>query len=247
MGGKTENRSKAKKVYNIVSTTVIALVFVFLVVAVALLLWQRKSGGDSSLFGYYMFEVVSDSMSGTLEKRDVIIAKKLDAEGIKSLKEGDIITFIAPQGPLKGQNITHRIIGVALSEEDGSVLYFSTKGDNKNVGADEWRLSPSNVKAKYVRKSAFVTGLRKFLSHWYGYVVLIALPLCIVVVLIAVGYVRDRLAKENAAAAPQKLSVENMSDEDKQKLLRDYLSSQTVKDDISTEKENRDEKDEPKE
>ena len=61
-----KNISKAKKIYNVISTTVVAFIFVFLVVTVAVMLVQQKAGGESKIFGYYMYDVLSDSMSGTI-------------------------------------------------------------------------------------------------------------------------------------------------------------------------------------
>lgn len=208
--------SKTRKIYNIVSTAIVAVVFVFLVVIVSLMLVQRKSGQDSKVFGYYMYDVLTDSMSGTIEPGDVILAKAVDDK--YALKEGDIITFIAPSGPFKGDNITHRIVRV---ERDGDKIYYCTKGDNPNVGEDSWLLSPEAVKAKYVKKAVVIGGLRRFLTHWYGYILLIALPLTVVGVLIIVGAVRDRYAKEKENAE----AVANMTDEQKAKLLEELLRS----------------------
>lgn len=221
---KTKTVSKAKKIYNIVSTAIVAVVFIFLIVVVGLILWQRKSGGDSSLFGHYMFEVLTDSMSGTIESGEVILAKKVDDPS--ALKEGDIITFIAPSGPLRGYNETHRIVEVARNE-DGSVLYFRTKGDNEEQ-ADGWQLNPSDVKAKFVRKSPFIAGFRRFLSHWYGYFVLIALPLIIVGVLLIVGYVKERAESGTAAELEKdRPSLDSMSEKERKRLYEEYLAHQS--------------------
>ena len=240
----SKNNSRAKKIYNIVSTVIVAAIFIFLVVIVSLMLWQRRSGGDTSLFGYYMFDVVTDSMSGTIEPGEVIISKKVD--DVNKLKVGDVITFIAPSGALKGNNITHRIVEVVYAE-DGSAEYFRTKGDNVGVGVDDWKLPPTNVKGVYVKKSTFIGGLREFLSHWYGYVLLIALPLCIVGALLIVGYVRDRVARETAEQSanttenpPAKPSLDDMTEEQKKKLLDEFLLSQrnNPKEDVRVDNDN---------
>ncbi len=223
--------SKAKKIYNIVSTTVVALIFVFLVVLVAVMMIQRKNGGEVSIFGYYMFDVVSDSMTGTIEKGEVILCKKVD--DVNDLQVGDIITFVAPSGALSGYNETHRIHEI-VRKDDGTIDYIKTAGDklyDGEIKIDEWQLNPENVKAIYVRKSKLVAGLREFLSHWYGYVVLIALPMCIVGTLLIVGYVRERVAQERENDKQQQeenatlATLENMSEEDKKKLLEDYILS----------------------
>lgn len=215
-----KNISKAKKIYNVVSTVIVALIFVFLVVTVAVMLVQQKSGGESKIFGYYMFDVLSDSMSGTIEKGEVILCKDID--DVNALQVGDIITFTAPEGVLKGYNETHRIVEI-VRNEDGTINYIKTAGDklyNGKIKVDNWQLKPENVKAKYVKKSVFVGGLRQFLSHWYGYVVLIVLPLCIVFGLIVAGFVRDRVALETEKEK-KIVSLDDLTEEEKKKLLDD--------------------------
>lgn len=215
-----KNISKAKKIYNVVSTVVVALIFVFLVVTVAVMLVQQKSGGESKIFGYYMFDVLSDSMSGTIEKGEVILCKDID--DVNALQVGDIITFTAPEGVLKGYNETHRIVEI-VRNEDGTINYIKTAGDklyNGKIKIDSWELKPENVKAKFVKKSVFVGGLRQFLSHWYGYVVLIVIPLCIVFGLIVAGFVRDRVALETEKEK-KSVSLDDLTEEEKKKLLDD--------------------------
>lgn len=214
--------SKSKKIYNAVSTAVVLVIFVFLVVLVGFMLFQRKNGGDASIFGYYFFDVVTDSMKDAINPGDVIISKKV--EDANALKVGDIITFVAPSGPLQGRNETHRIVEIIYSGDNAE--YFKTKGDN-SVAADNWQIKASEVKAVYVKTSQFIGGLREFLSHWYGYVVLIVIPLLIVGVLFIVGFVRDRAALElekQGIEDGKSPTIDRLSDEDKKKLLDEYLS-----------------------
>lgn len=222
--------SKAKKIYNAVSTAIVALIFVFMVVVVAVILVQKSSGGESKIFGYYMYDVLTDSMSGTIEPGDVILCKAVD--DVNSLQVGDIITFKAPNG---NYNETHRIVEIARND-DGTVNYFKTKGDNAKA-VDTWQLNPQNVKAKYVKKSVFVGGLRKFMSNWYGYVVVVVIPLCIVFALIISSVVRDKLALEKEKEKEEgKITLSDISEEDKKKLLENYINvDKTDSDDESKE------------
>lgn len=222
--------SKAKKIYNAVSTAIVALIFVFMVVVVAVILVQKSSGGESKIFGYYMYDVLTDSMSGTIEPGDVIMCKAVD--DVNSLQVGDIITFKAPNG---NYNETHRIVEIARND-DGTVKYFKTKGDNAKA-VDNWQLNPQNVKAKYVKKSVFVGGLRKFMSNWYGYVVVVVIPLCIVFALIISSVVRDKLALEKEKEKEEgKITLSDISEEDKKKLLENYINvDKTDSDDDSKE------------
>lgn len=222
--------SKAKKIYNAVSTAIVALIFVFMVVVVAVILVQKSNGGESKIFGYYMYDVLTDSMSGTIEPGDVIMCKAVD--DVNSLQVGDIITFKAPNG---NYNETHRIVEIARND-DGTVNYFKTKGDNAKA-VDNWQLNPQNVKAKYVKKSMFVGGLRKFMSNWYGYVVVVVIPLCIVFALIISSVVRDKLALEKEKEKEEgKITLSDISEEDKKKLLENYINvDKTDSDDESKE------------
>ena len=222
--------SKAKKIYNAVSTAIVALIFVFMVVVVAVILVQKSSGGESKIFGYYMYDVLTDSMSGTIEPGDVIMCKAVD--DVNSLQVGDIITFKAPNG---NYNETHRIVEIARND-DGTVKYFKTKGDNAKA-VDNWQLNPQNVKAKYVKKSVFVGGLRKFMSNWYGYVVVVVITLCIVFALIISSVVRDKLALEKEKEKEEgKITLSDISEEDKKKLLENYINvDKTDSDDESKE------------
>lgn len=222
--------SKAKKIYNAVSTAIVALIFVFMVVVVAVILVQKSNGGESKIFGYYMYDVLTDSMSGTIEPGDVIMCKAVD--DVNSLQVGDIITFKAPNG---NYNETHRIVEIARND-DGTVNYFKTKGDNAKA-VDNWQLNPQNVKAKYVKKSVFVGGLRKFMSNWYGYVVVVVIPLCIVFALIISSVVRDKLALEKEKEKEEgKITLSDISEEDKKKLLENYINAdKTDSDDESKE------------
>lgn len=218
---KTE-KSRARKIYDIVSTVIIALIFVFLVVVAALLLWQRKTGTDSAIFGYSLYNVLTDSMEPTINPGEIIISKRVDAS--EEIKVGDIITFVAPSGRLKGQNETHRVYDIVYND-DGSVKYIKTAGDNKygtdTVKVDDWQLDRSAVKAKYVKTTKFISGLRDFLTKWYGYVVLIVIPLCVVFGLFIAGIVQDKVKLEKEKN--KKEYIDTMSEEEKKRLAEEYL------------------------
>ena len=229
------NQSKAKKIYNAVSTVIVALIFVFMIVVVAVMLVQKNNGGETELFGYRMYDVLTDSMSGTIEPGDVIMCKSV--EDVNALQVGDIITFKAPNG---NYNETHRIIEI-VKNDDGTVKYFKTKGDNAKE-ADKWELAPENVKAKYVKKSVFIGGLRRFMKHWYGYVTVVVIPLCVVFALIIAGFVKDKVALESEKEKDKAISISDISDDDKKKLLENYLGETQNAENISKTEENDDNK-----
>jgi len=223
------SKEKSKKIYNIVSTIVVALIFLFLVCVVGVLLVQRFSGNETTVAGYSMFEVLTDSMEPTIMTGDIILSKKV--EDVNDLKVGDVITFVAPSGRLAGYNETHRIVEIQLND-DGSIKGIKTAGDNKyggdSVKVDDWTITDmSSISAKYVKTSKFITGIKNFLGAWYGYVILIAIPLLAVLAILIVNIIKNKQAydAEVKRVESEKVTLESMSEEDKQKLLFEYLQA----------------------
>lgn len=212
-------KQQAKKIFNVITTVIFAVVFIFLVVIVVFSVIQRKEGKDVKIFGHYMFVVMTDSMTPTIEPKEAIWCK---APEDGDIVEGAIITFTAPSGVLKGQNETHRIEKIEY-DESGNIAKIYTKGDKEGLPIDDWILEESDVKAVYVRTMPLISGIMRFVLEkpFIAYVVLIALPLIIVAILFIVGFVRDRLKKEKSEEDKPKL--DDLSDDDKKKLLENYL------------------------
>ena len=107
----------AKKVLNFAIYMMIIAIIILLLYGII----QKKITGEkyTNLFGYTLLEVVTGSMSGTIEIGDGVIV-----ELTSDIKEEDIIVY------KKEENlITHRLIEM---EEDRLI----TKGDANNVQDD---------------------------------------------------------------------------------------------------------------
>lgn len=100
-----------KKIWNIVSGILVAVVVVF-----ALLLVGAR------LIGLQVYSVLSGSMEPTYHVGALIYVKTVDPF---ELEEGDVITFMLDEDTIA----THRVVGVVPDEEDASVIRFRTKGD----------------------------------------------------------------------------------------------------------------------
>lgn len=96
-----------KKIYNVVSIIIIALLIV------ALILF-----GVPRLFGIRTFSVQSESMSPQYNVGDLLYVRPVEPE---DLKVGDAITFVINE---EGQVATHRIVAI---DEENNMVY--TKGD----------------------------------------------------------------------------------------------------------------------
>ena len=100
-----------KKVWNMVSTVLVALV-----VVLALLL------AGARLVGLQVFTVLSGSMEPAYHTGSLIYVKKIDTMDIHP---GTVITFMLDEDTVA----THRVVGIVPDEEDPTVIRFRTKGD----------------------------------------------------------------------------------------------------------------------
>ena len=103
--------SSLKKIWNTVSTVLVALV-----VILALLLVGAR------VIGLQVFTVLSGSMEPTYHTGALIYVKKVDPS---TITEGQPITFMLDENTIA----THRVVGVIQDEEDPTVIRFRTKGD----------------------------------------------------------------------------------------------------------------------
>lgn len=102
---------KILKVWNAVTTILVALVAILAVLLVG-----------ARVVGLQVFTVLSGSMEPQFGAGDLIYVKEVDPFELES---GDIITFMLSEDTIA----THRVTRVVPDEEDASVLRFATKGD----------------------------------------------------------------------------------------------------------------------
>lgn len=211
-----------KVVKGIVNTLINILIVVVLVVSllVAAMALTSKSSGISTIFGYTVQVVVSDSMAGgsdeyeggNFEKGDVIIGKATKFDSTLTFKEGDIVTykgFLQGNDHLGEQLICHRIIDVA--EIDGVAVY-QTQGDNRTVSQvpDQSRvdayISSASIGAVFYSDDYHgitIKGLGnfyEFITGQLGFFLCILLPMIIfflyVLIKVVINAVEYRKSKE---------------------------------------------------
>ncbi len=223
-----QQKSRSKKIFNIISTVLLAVVFLFLIFVIAVAIVQKKAGSDVKLFGkYYMYSVVTDSMEPAIMAGEVIWSR---AATESDIQEGAIITFIAPSGNLKGYNETHRIESIER-DDNGNIIGIKTKGDN-SVGEDSWTLQPSDVKAVYVKSLTVMSAFRTFMAKPVGFITVIVLPLLVVLILFMIGFVKDKAKldeeerKEKEGIKPT--SLDELTDEQKKALAEQIIAKQAA-------------------
>lgn len=101
----------AKKLLQIISTILVALVVLLAVALVGV-----------RLAGIRTFTVLSGSMEPTYHVGSLIYVKKVDPT---TIQPGQVITFLLDENTVA----THRVVEVVPDEDDPSTLRFRTKGD----------------------------------------------------------------------------------------------------------------------
>lgn len=138
-----ETQSKGKSIFRTILNTIINILIVFVLivsVVIATLALTSKSTGISTMFGYTIQPIQSDSMkggspdgypSGDFGKGDLMIAKATDFKNNAEYEKGDIVTFVSKDTDGNQKLIVHRIVDVA-NDENGSKRY-QTQGDNREA------------------------------------------------------------------------------------------------------------------
>ena len=93
------------------------------------------------VFKYQPITILSNSMSSTFNRADMVVFKKLNEDEIKNIPKGTIIVY-----SMDNKNITHRVIDTI--NVDGTVKY-KTKGDSNNM-PDKNLVSLNQIKGIYV-------------------------------------------------------------------------------------------------
>ncbi len=162
-----------KKALEIIKKVLVSLLVVFSIVMVIFTLISVNTfdRNDRSIFGYKAYIVRSDSMSKTdFEAGDLALVKEVNP---KTLKEGDIISFISTEEESYGETVTHKIRKITKNSkgELSFVTYGTTTNtDDKNIVAYDF------VLGKYVGHIPNVGSFFMYLKTTPGYLLCIFLP-----------------------------------------------------------------------
>ena len=167
-----------KKALQITKTV---LVWIVVAIAVGMMIFTLISVStfdktERNLFGFKFFIVTSDSMSATdFDAGDIAISKNVDP---KTLKEGDIITFLSQDPDNFGEVITHKIrrLTTDANGHPGFVTYGTTTDtDDRTVVTHEY------VVGQYVGRIPKVGSFFMFLKTTPGYILCILLPFLLLI------------------------------------------------------------------
>ena len=176
-----------KKALQIIKTI---LVWLIVAVAVGMMIFTLISVNtfdktDRNIFGFKFFIVTSDSMSATdFDAGDIAISQNVDP---KTLREGDIITFLSQDPNSFGEVITHKIR--SLTTDTNGRPGFVTYGTTTNTD-DETIVTHEYVVGKYVGRIPKVGWFFQFLKTTPGYIVCILTPFLLLILSQGLNFVR---------------------------------------------------------
>ena len=150
ISSKIKNRKITKKIFKRVILIILIILFV-----VNLILYFEE---NTHILGFYMFNIVSESMEPTFFKDDLVVVKKIE---VSNLQKGDIITFRQ-----EDRIISHRIVKIII--EKGK-MKFITKGDNNEV-QDKDSIEINNIYGKVVFSIPKIGKLIHYIQNSRGFI-----------------------------------------------------------------------------
>lgn len=226
-----------KRIFNIIIDVIVVLILAVSVLVVTLSL-TSKSSGVPNIFGVAPLSVQSNSMEDTFNVNDLIFCTVTNDPSYE-YEKGEIVTFPIE---INGENRlnTHRIVEVI---EDENITYYRTQGDNKqtNPAPDKELQTSSQIVAKYTgTKIPGVGYIFSFIRTQLGFFLCVLLPMIVFFIYEAVRVIINVIAynKEKAVEeAKAVVSNSELTEEQKQRAIEEYLASIGEKQSIVTENE----------
>lgn len=225
-----------KKVLNAIVNVLIVIVLLTSVL-IAVLALTSKSSGISTIFGYTIQTIQSDSMKGgspdgyggkDFEKGDLMIAKATDFSSKSEFEVGDIVTYLKRDADGSEILIVHRVTDVTT--DDQGRFRYQTWGDNREMDPDpdqsseEDYLLSSQIGSVYYTKNyegSIIKGLGSvmdFLRSQQGFFLVVLLPMILffiyelIRVILNFGDYRKAQAEEDKKAAVEAALAEKNGD-----------------------------------
>ncbi len=181
MEKKSKLNPKQKRILNITIIT-LQVIFILACIVFSIFIAASSTGNKKGELNdvINLMPVLSDSMKGdakdSFDINDLIIVKKLDDEGRKNLKVGDIVTFKTYEPAVKAViYVSHRIIEI---DEYGRIV---TQGDYAKVispNSKEIHMA-KDIEGIYTGKIAKLGGVITFLKKPGPFFGLIVTPLAL--------------------------------------------------------------------
>ena len=199
--------------------------FVAFAVAITIIVLVANADDDRvpSINGKSFISILTDSMSPTFKKGDLIISEKLEDSEKSKLQVGDIITYYVD---LDGDGFkelnSHRIVSI---NDNNGLIYYTTQGDNTVTNpTPDAPVFYGDVICRYTgTKISGIGGFLNFLQTKNGFLFVIVIPLILFFL-----YELCRFIFVLVEFRSKKASAISPADEEeiKRRAIEEYLRSQ---------------------
>ncbi len=195
-----------KKIWNIVSTTLVVL----MVLCAVFLMGSR-------LMGYQVFNVISGSMAPKYNVGDLIYVKKVD---VNTIKVGDPITFVLNEDLVVA---THTVVRI-----DAENKHFYTKGD-ANETEDAAPVHFNNVIGVPQFKVPKLGYVSDYIQHPPGMYIVIAAGVVLILAVFLPDLIGGKKKAEAVTEAQAEVQAEAQSISDENAKLKAELEAMRAK------------------
>ncbi len=240
-----------KKIINVIIDIIVVLILIASAVILTITLNTSKDTGAPNIFGYTLNTIQSQSMKPVMNKGDLIIAETANPNA--TYEKGDIVIYTTVENDDSGNDvfilICHRIVDTKMV---GNTKYYLTKGDNNDVTDEKtvgW-LAPDKIVGVYESdnyKGILLSGVGSFydyLKSFWGFFFVIVLPMILFFIYELIRVIMNLTAynKEKALVAAQEMAANaELTEQQKQKAIEEYLASQQAKADADSDDVNKSE------
>ena len=242
-----------KKIGSIVLDVLIVIVFIVSTLVVIATVTAKRENGQANVFGYTVNSVQTDSMKGSIDEGDLVVSKVITDANREEivLEKGNIISFYTELEDETKILITHRIVEI---EEIGGTLVYTTWGDNReSAPAPDAPLTIYEIQSVYQFKIPFAGKFIDFLRTPLGFIVCLVVPLLAFIAFQAYKlislYLKAKKLElvEEANNASKSAQKTELSDEEKNAIIAEYLAKQALEKQAAEEKSANEAKSEDKE
>ena len=205
MDSDTKNEKQSGRAKKIISLIVTGISILFLLLALFFLIVsfvaKKRDSRAVEIFGYSFSLVQTDSMTGEIEVGELITVKICE---IEEAEVGANAVYIASDGPLKGQQIVHKVIK-ADTDEKGS--YIVTQGVKAGAPIDNPVYEEQFV-GIVVRHSSFWGSIAKFFATPVNWILILAIiigvPCIYVLIRLIIRYSKEAKREKSEKSGDRK-------------------------------------------
>lgn len=160
----------AKKIFKMILKILYQILIILCVILIAVILMQKISDSNRTIFGYRIFRVITGSMEPQYDVGVVVICKETEANKIKV---GDDIVYLGQYGDYNGKIIMHEVIGIDKDENNNNIN-FHAKGLH-SASVEDPQIKPNQIFGVVKFQSQILTILYELATSIYSAFIIITI------------------------------------------------------------------------